>query len=168
VPIGNIFVHKVPRLIYHLDIDRHGVISGKGVLKVFLQTQSRNFMDKGFIWILLFITKLTVKNAVSCDMMSLCSSCKNRRFGGPLRLHLQGEIFCVRLVCSEDVPHGGRGTDQPRHHIRGDSNLHYYCLENTKTYTLTVACALYLVSRGRTQTADHIVCRPWNGSQTHA
>jgi hypothetical protein len=34
---------------------------------------------------------------------------QNRRFREAYRLHLQSEILWVSLVCSEDVPHGGRG-----------------------------------------------------------
>jgi hypothetical protein len=36
------------------------------------------------------LTAVTMKNVVSWNG-SLCSSCKNRRFGGTYRLHLQGE-----------------------------------------------------------------------------
>jgi hypothetical protein len=45
---------------------------------------------------------VTMKNAVSWDMMTSCGSCKSRCFGGTHRLHHQGKR--VPLVRSKDMP----------------------------------------------------------------
>jgi hypothetical protein len=56
-------------------------------------------------------TAVTLKNTVFRDIMMSCGSCKNRRFGGIYCLHLHGEIIWISLVCSEAIPHDGRGRE---------------------------------------------------------
>jgi hypothetical protein len=45
-----------------------------------------------------------LKNAVFLDMTTPYGCCKNRRFEGIYRHHLQGEKLRVLLVRNEDIP----------------------------------------------------------------
>jgi hypothetical protein len=92
----------------------------------------------------------SMKNAVFRDVTP-CDTCKNRRFRGKYRLHLQNEKSVAYRFSpdywgdssSETSVH----TRATRHHIPADGILHSHSRENRKSYTIQIADARLFLSQ---------------------
>jgi hypothetical protein len=117
----------------------------------FKLTESWKYFIINFTWHLKFTVRL--KNAVFWDV-TLCSSCKNRRFGGTYGLHHQGDknrwagnnltanVVSSTLILVTLMMEAIRSsktlvlTRATWRNISKDDNLHSHSHENLKSYTL--------------------------------